>query len=231
MERVLPHFTDEGPEAQLAKAPQMANSRDRFPASASPTPEPVPSHVGYYAPVEGGLAERWGGNKLHQQPGVGHEVQGLAFLPGHTCCVTSGKSHTLSELHCLNAERRGSCLPCDNSSVVRPWGTLALSPGSSQDRSGLTPPASPRATATEAAARSQSQPHVLCHQWACPPPPECPCSPIDIQRSLGAQHTHGIDGLPRGHMDHCALGHSPASPSLQVQEAPWLVPLYGPAEP
>lgn len=178
-----------------------------------------------------------GGNKPHHEPGVGHEVQGLAFLPGHTCCVTLGKSQTLSELHCLNGERRGSCLPGDNSSVVRPWGTLTLSPGTFQDHAGLTPSRFSPGCGYRAAARSQSQPHVVClqnlliqRQWACPPPPECPCSPVDIQLSFSAQHTHSIGGLLWGHMDHCALGHSPASPSLQLQEAPRLVPLYGPAE-
>lgn len=70
----------------------------------------------------------WEGNELHREPCVGHEVQGLTFLPLHTCCVTFGKSQTLSELHCLNGERRRSCLPCDNSPVVRPWGTLAWNP-------------------------------------------------------------------------------------------------------
>lgn len=39
-----------------------------------------------------------------------------------------------------------------------------------------------------------------------------------------------MGGLLWGHMDHCPLCHSPASSSLQLQEAHGLVPLYRPAE-
>lgn len=78
-------------------------------------------------------------------------------------------------------------------------------------------------------------PHVLCHQnlftqhdWTCPLPLRRPHSPVYIQLSTGAQHTHGIGGLLWGHMDHCPLGHRPASSSLQLQAVPGLVPLSCP---
>lgn len=44
----------------MAKATPLADSTDSFPASASPALEPVPSHAGYYTPVEEVVAERWG---------------------------------------------------------------------------------------------------------------------------------------------------------------------------
>lgn len=93
------------------------------------------------------------------------------------------------------------------------------------------------------AAPLKAKPTTLCqrnlliqHRWTCPPPhlfcsQHVPCSPVDVQLSLGAQHTHGVGGLLWGHMDHSPLGHSPASLSLQLQEAPGLVPSYHPTEP
>lgn len=84
---------------------------------------------------------------------------------------------------------------------------------------------------------SPTQPQVLCRQSlfaryrrTCSHPQDVPHSPVDIQLRLGAQHTYGIGGLLWGHMDHCPLGHCPASLSLRLQEAPGPVPLYRPAE-
>lgn len=91
-----------------------------------------------------------------------------------------------------------------------------MSPGEAQGRLDLGSPASIR----QWPQRLEPEAEPVHPQPQSCPAQRVPCSPVDVQLRLGAQHAHGVGGLPRGHVDHRPPGHRWLVHVPAAQEAP-----------